>query len=126
FLLFDKLLKMDARQWGLCLIFIILIGLAYYGTTLLQANAQALESLDNYVKENNVNQSEQINFLLSNPGNIVNVFIETFQDKKYFYFNSFIGMLGIIAIPLNITSYFGYYGLMIATPLIFEKTGEHK
>src|SRR5699024_6071330 len=35
FLLFDKLLKMDARQWGLCLIFIILIGLAYYGTTLL-------------------------------------------------------------------------------------------
>ena len=126
FLLFDKLLKMDARQWGLCLIFIILIGLAYYGTTLLQANAQALESLDNYVKENNVNQSEQINFLLSNPGNIVNVFIETFQDKKYFYFNSFIGMLGIIAIPLNVTSYFGYYGLMIATPLIFEKTGEHK
>lgn len=120
-LLFDKLFKMTIKQWGLCVICIIAILAAYYGTVLLQTSMQTLASLDTYVKENNINQSEQINFLISNPQNIIDMFLETFKNKKFFYFNSFIGMLGVIAIPLNVTSYFGYYGLLLATPLIFDK-----
>lgn len=126
FLLFDKLKNMKYKQWLLCVLMILLIGLVYYGTDLLKVNAKALESLDNYVKENNVNQGSQISFLLSNPKNIIKMYIETLKNKSIFYFNSFIGMLGVLAIPLNCFSYFGYYGLMVTTPLLLEDANGNK
>jgi len=126
FLLFDKLRKMNFQQWGLCILMILFIVMAYYGTSLLKANAKALESLDIYVKENNVDQGKQISFLISKPTNIIKMYVETLKNKGSFYLESFVGMLGVLAIPLNRLSYYGYYGLMVATPLLVEDTNENK
>ena len=35
-------------------------------------------------------------------------------------------MLGVLAIPLNCFSYFGYYGLMVTTPLLLEDANGNK
>ena len=93
FLLFDKLKRMTINQYAICILMVLLIFTSYYCTSLLKVNAQTIESLDNYVKVNNVNQSAQIKFLLSNPKNVFYMYVETLNNKFDFYVKSFIGML---------------------------------
>lgn len=126
FLLFDKLKRMTINQYAICILMVLLIFTSYYYTSLLKVNAQTIESLDNYVKVNNVNQSAQIKFLLSNPKNIFYMYVETLNNKFDFYVKSFIGMLGVLAIPLNRVSFYGYYGLLFGTPILFEETKNKK
>ena len=133
FLLFDKLKRMTINQYAICILMVLLIFTSYYYgifsvqncypglTSLLKVNAQTIESLDNYVKVNNVNQSAQIKFLLSNPKNVFYMYVETLNNKFDFYVKSFIGMLGVLAIPLNRVSFYGYYGLLFGTPILFEE-----
>ena len=54
------------------------------------------------------------------------MYVETLNNKFDFYVKSFIGMLGVLAIPLNRVLFYGYYGLLFGTPILFEETKNKK
>lgn len=109
FLVIPKLIKISKKQW-IILIFCVLCGLAFYLLhTYLASFGETIPSQEIYYVSNNVNASEQINYLLSNPMNIVVMYARTFYQEIDYYFENFVSKLAWLEIDVNALSYYLFY-----------------
>lgn len=109
FLVIPKLIKISKKQWcflALCMC----CGIAFYFLhKYLASFGDTIPSQEVYYIANNVNASEQIKYLLSNPMNIVMMYARTFRQDIGYYFENFVSKLGWLEIDINMISYYLFY-----------------
>lgn len=109
FLVVPKLIKISKKQWGILAVSVF-CGLAFYFLhTYLASFGETNPFQEAYLLASNVNVSEQIQYLISNPMNIVMMYIRTIQEYIEYYFETFVSKLGWLEIDINIFSYYLFY-----------------
>ncbi len=116
FLVIPKLIKISKKQWcflALC----VCCGMGFYFLhKYLASFGETIPSQEVYYVSNNVNASEQIKYLLSNPMNIVMMYARTFRQDIGYYFENFVSKLGWLEIDINMISYYLFYiALFVST-----------
>lgn len=115
FLVIPKLIKISKKQWAI-LVICICFGMSFYLLhTYLASFGETIPSQEIYYTSNNVNASEQINYLLSNPTNIVTMYARTFYQEIDYYFENFVSKLGWLEIDINAISYYLFYIILFFT-----------
>lgn len=115
FLVIPKLIKISKKQWAI-LVICICFGMSFYLLhTYLASFGETIPSQEVYYTSNNVNASEQINYLLSNPTNIVTMYARTFYQEIDYYFENFVSKLGWLEIDINAISYYLFYIILFFT-----------
>lgn len=113
FLIINKLFKINYKQFILCIVCCIGIGVFYYISLKLNENQVQLASHTEYLKAMQVDQGKQIEFLAKSPKNIYYMLRDTLQHYGDFYVESFTGKLGWLIISINDISVYIYYILLL-------------
>lgn len=113
FLVFKKVLKISKKQWVLLFCCVVIWALYYCVMKyFVYDNLESILSHQMYLEENNVDSKKQIQFLMSNPLNLIYMYSNTLIEKMPGYVGTFVSRLGWLEIKINPISFFLFYGLV--------------
>lgn len=122
FLVLPKVIKITKKQWFI-LMLCVCIGIIFYLFHMYLASfGEAVPSQKEYYISNNVNASEQVKYLLSDPMNIVLMYVRTFYQDIGYYFENFVSKLGWLEIDINAISCYLFYTVLFFS-VCLEKVG---